>query len=137
MNGKEKSSDWLKRLLQYTLTLYSVAHRVHFNYEGENFYSIHLLFGEIYKDLQDSVDDIGENIRKLGFYVYPENMMPASVEGSIPNFSVHLNLYKQVIVQCIAAATEDNNQGLLNYLAARQDQMDKWSWFIDSENKAI
>ena len=47
---------------------YLKAHYYHWNVEGVNFKEYHDLFGVIYEEVYDSIDDFAENIRKLGAY---------------------------------------------------------------------
>lgn len=67
-NANKASSDALCRVLADTYVLYLKTHNYHWNVEGPKFRSLHLMFEEQYRDLWQSLDDIAERIRALGFY---------------------------------------------------------------------
>ena len=48
-------------------TLLGKTHGFHWNVVGPQFHSLHEMFEEQYRDLQDAVDEIAERIRALGF----------------------------------------------------------------------
>lgn len=55
----------LSRLLADEYTLLLKTQNCHWNVEGPFFYSLHLLFEQQYKALQDKVDTLAERIRAL------------------------------------------------------------------------
>jgi starvation-inducible DNA-binding protein len=59
-------ADELARLLADTYTLYLKTHGYHWNVQGPQFRSFHLMFEEQYLELQTAVDEIAERIRALG-----------------------------------------------------------------------
>jgi starvation-inducible DNA-binding protein len=67
-NANKASSDALCRVLADTYVLYLKTHNYHWNVEGPKFRSLHLMFEDQYRDLWQSLDDIAERIRALGFY---------------------------------------------------------------------
>jgi starvation-inducible DNA-binding protein len=42
------------------------AQNFHWNVEGPLFPQLHMLFGDIYEEVYESIDPFAENIRKLG-----------------------------------------------------------------------
>lgn len=58
----------LTPLLADTYALYLKTQNYHWNVQGMNFYSLHLLFERQYKELAEAVDRIAERIRTLGTY---------------------------------------------------------------------
>ena len=54
-------------------TFYLKAHFFHWNVEGINFRELHDLFGTIYEEVYDSIDDFAEKIRSLGAYAPGSN----------------------------------------------------------------
>lgn len=58
----------MKKALANTFAFYLKAHGFHWNIEGSNFPQYHSLFGTIYSEVQGSIDDFAEEIRKLGAY---------------------------------------------------------------------
>lgn len=58
--------DALLSVLADTTIVYYKTHGFHWNVEGANFYSLHLMFEKFYQTLWESMDDIAERIRALG-----------------------------------------------------------------------
>ena len=54
-------------MLADSYTLLGKTHGFHWNVVGPQFHSLHEMFEEQYRDLQDAVDEIAERIRALGF----------------------------------------------------------------------
>jgi starvation-inducible DNA-binding protein len=75
--GRTKVAEGLSRFLSDSYLLYLKTQNFHWNVEGKEFASLHLLFEDQYKDLSTAVDTIAERIRALG--------MPAP--GSFKEFS--------------------------------------------------
>ena len=50
-------------------SFYLKAHQFHWNVEGINFKQLHDLFGGIYEEVYDSIDDFAEKIRGLDTYM--------------------------------------------------------------------
>jgi starvation-inducible DNA-binding protein len=67
-NASKASSDALCRVLADTYVLYLKTHNYHWNVEGPKFRNLHKMFEEQYNDLWQSLDDIAERIRALGYY---------------------------------------------------------------------
>jgi starvation-inducible DNA-binding protein len=61
----EKNIENLHVILHGTLALRLKAQRCHWNVRGENFRSYHELFQDLYEELDDGFDEIGEQIRIL------------------------------------------------------------------------
>ncbi len=65
MNNKSMVES-LKVLLIESYALYFKTQNYHWNVEGPEFASLHLLFEEQYQDLAESIDTTAELIRGLG-----------------------------------------------------------------------
>lgn len=61
------TADHLEIVLANTFVLYTKTLNFHWNIVGANFAGLHGLFEGQYKGLSDSVDEIAERIRTLGF----------------------------------------------------------------------
>ena len=80
MSTKEKEMngiEHLRRVLSDTFVLYMKTYAVHWNYTGSNFFSIHRLTEEQYKELAEAVDEIAERVRALG------HQAPISLEAML------------------------------------------------------
>lgn len=65
MSSKEVVNH-LNIVLVETYTLYLKTQNYHWNVTGSNFYSLHSMFEEQYKELAEAIDEIAERIRALG-----------------------------------------------------------------------
>ena len=62
----------LKVLLANIYQMYFKAHGFHWNVEGSNFAEMHGFFEKIYEDVDDTIDTIGEWLRKFDVVVPPD-----------------------------------------------------------------
>jgi starvation-inducible DNA-binding protein len=65
--GTEKVVEALSQVLADTFTLSLKTHNFHWNVTGRMFHTLHLMFGEQYKELWLAADAIAKRIRALGF----------------------------------------------------------------------
>lgn len=144
---KDDLANQLRDLLADTVQYRFLAHGSHWNVQGVNFQQFHELFGEIYADLEGSIDPLAENIRKLNFTapIQLSDYLESSEEvgEQAPTLSVDpvqlaMTLYKanedtlECVVKAIMLATQINEQGIVNFLADRQDMLSKWQWQLRS-----
>lgn len=60
-------AELLEKALANTYLLYAKTQGVHWNIIGPMFYGVHKLTQEQYEDMADSIDEIAERIRALGY----------------------------------------------------------------------
>ena len=137
----------LKTTLADAVVLYLRAHGYHWNVEGPDFREYHGLFEEIYSDVYGSVDSIAESIRKMGDYApYRLERLTAlrtlaeeSVEPNTKDMTEDLLKANEAMVDrlnvAFKAATDENEQGIANFLAERIDAHQKWCWFLRASLK--
>ncbi|MGA9652167.1 Dps family protein [Pedobacter sp.] len=65
----EKVADCLAALLADEYILYTKTKKAHWNIEGLDFYSKHLLFEKQFGQLDEVIDELAERIRTVGHYV--------------------------------------------------------------------
>lgn len=143
--------DELKRQLKETFavvfSLYLKAANFHWNVEGPDFFLYHKLFNEIYDDIYGSIDPLAEHLRAIGTYV-PANLkriteltMIEDALEPIPASDMIARLHDdnvavvKSLTKSFAEAEKHNLQGLMNFLAARIEQHNKWSWFLRATKK--
>ncbi len=129
-------------------TLFSVymkTHFIHFNVIGTNFYEYHKLTDKIWKDLIDSFDVLGEQIRILDI-LCPCSMSEfkklSQVEeltevGDAKGMLYELLLDTEKLVE-VLNETEKlsiNHVGLQNVLQGLIEKIEKWSWMLRSTIK--
>ena len=118
------------------------AQNFHWNVEGPLFPQLHMLFGDIYEEVYESVDPFAENIRKLGSYApgsFSRLSQLAAIndEERIPPAKDMLEILLQdndVILESIKAAYDAAEAvgavGLSDFLAGRQDAHMKHGWML-------
>jgi starvation-inducible DNA-binding protein len=143
----EELSKALKIAFASEFSFYLKAHYFHWNVEGADFSQYHKLFGKVYEEVQEAIDDFAEHIRKIGSYTpgsFERFSMLTRIEDEteIPN---HLemtqillddsdkmaNIFKLVF----AIAEREGEHGLADFLAGRQDAHRKHSWMLRASLK--
>jgi starvation-inducible DNA-binding protein len=130
----------LQDLLADTVSFYLKAHGAHWNVVGEDFSEYHELFGEIYEDAQEAIDPTAELLRKLNAPALGDireiasraEGEPVADDNDEESLAEAVYAANEMVLDCIAhaigEATRLNMQGILNFLAERQDMHQKWSW---------
>jgi len=125
----------LQDLLNNVSEYYITAHQFHWNVVGPDFAEFHKFFNKIYNDAFESIDGLGEAIRKMDQMVDIEFGQPDecnSVQEMLKCLSdmnmALINQYKNTI-DC---ANKYNEQGILNFLADRLDKHQMFQWQISS-----
>jgi starvation-inducible DNA-binding protein len=138
----EELAKALKIVFASEFSFYLKAHYFHWNVEGPDFAEFHDLFGNIYEEVYGSIDPFAENIRKSGSYT----------PGSFERFSMLSKIEDETEIPDALSMTqilledsdkmanlfgltykiaETNNEfGLANFLADRQDAHRKHSWML-------
>lgn len=137
-------TDNLKILLASVNALSIKAQNFHWNVEGDNFPQYHEFFANFYEDVYSSVDKIAEYIRTLDSYA-PGSLsryMELSIiqdQTKIPRAELMFaELFEDntqminLLNHCFATATEENKQGIANFIAERLDAHEKHQWMIRS-----
>lgn len=134
----------LKKLLAETIVVRYRAQGYHWNVVGPLFVDLHSLFGEVYSDLDDSVDPLAENLRKLGALA-PHRLADFVALADIAETDEPIDATAMVndlldgieaLIPCLAeafeAAEDANQQGIANFIAERIDATQKWAWQLRS-----
>lgn len=121
-------------------SMYLSAAGAHWNVTGTDFTEYHALFGEIYEDVQGSIDPLAENILKLGGRA-PQNIQEMTAASPVPTvydvrepggFARQLADVNDGVITALTAAfavaNSLNEQGVANFLAERIDAHQKWRW---------
>ena len=138
----------LKKLQANSVVLYSTAHGFHWNVEGPLFTQYHAFFEEIYTDVYGSIDIVSEWIRKFDS-VAPYTLSDFMINSTYGDTQVDSNspiaMSKQLldmistmisdIKTMFTAATLQEEQGLANFLADRQDKLEFWKWWLKASIK--
>ena len=140
-------ADSLKRLLANEITMFLKAQGFHWNVEGPMFSQFHDFFAEIYSDVYGSVDPTAENIRKLGEYapftlptfdrlreVSDRKITTNPIDMCVDLIDANDDVL-ECIDECIKLAMDENEQGIANFLAERDDRHKKWRWQLKATIK--
>ena len=126
---------------------YLQAHYYHWNVEGRHFSQDHKLFGDIYEDVQESIDKFAEQLRTLdtfapGVFNRFMDLSQIEQESTIPDAE---EMYDKLIAsneQVIESLTdlfqllESNGlHGFGDFIAGRIDAHNKHQWMLTSTLK--
>lgn len=133
----------LAEVLSDSVVLSKVVHGFHWNVKGSDFSEYHEFFGEIYTDLEESVDPTAESILKLGFdapYLLEDflgltSIKAVRVSSSDPqtmlmDLAGHLYTIIGCTLNAFNIASDCNEQGIANFLAGRDEILKKHMWQV-------
>ena len=140
----------IKVLLANTTVMYYKAHQFHWNIEGIEFTQFHEFFGDLYTDVYNSVDPIGELLRKLDDYA-PVSLDDLFKYKTVQEETTRVELLSDILASLIKAneevlaslnkvftiANADKQQGICNFIADRIDTHQKHAWFLRASAKKI
>jgi len=143
----EKLQQASKVAFASTYSFYLKAHNFHWNVEGSDFYEYHELFGKIYQEVYNSIDEFAEKIRALQTYV-PASLSRFNMLSKIQDETDILakdqmlaELLKDnekliaIIKYTYDAAEAVGEHGFSNFLAERMDAHRKHSWMLRASLK--
>jgi starvation-inducible DNA-binding protein len=138
-------ADDLKTLLATQYAFVIKAQYFHWNVEGSDFGQLHDFFGNIYSEVyENAIDQTAEFVRILDEYTpgsFERFQELSLVQGQtkIPRARLMIEeLYadSQIVIdflnQCFAAAEQENQQGIADFIAGRIDAMGKHRWQLRS-----
>lgn len=137
-------SESLKVLYGTSFAFFVKSFGFHHNVEGPDFGQLHEFFGDIYQDVFDSLDKIAEYIRTLNEYapgslerfqelsqISGQTKVPRArlmIEELLANNDQMIDLLNETF----AAAEQENQQGIANFVAERIDAHGKHGWQLRS-----
>ena len=138
-------ADSLKTLLATEYAFVIKAQFFHWNVEGPDFAQLHEFFGDLYEEVYDnSIDKTAEYIRTLDDYtpgsferflelstITGQTKVPRArlmIEELLANNMQMIDLLNETF----AAAEQENQQGIANFIAERIDAHGKHSWMLRS-----
>lgn len=137
----------LQSVLSDVVTLYFKAQGCHWNVEGPDFSQYHDLFGAIYADVYDSIDPLAENVRKLGAYspftleafLQLRTLTDSEIDTTPVKMAVSLLSDNEHVITrlnlAFQVASDENQQGIADFIAGRIDMHQKWSWQLRASTK--
>ena len=137
-------SDNLKVLLASTQSFAIKSQNFHWNVESRNFPEYHKFFDDLYSDVNETIDRIAEYIRTLDHYTPGSLQRYAELsiikdQTRIPRAELMFmetyqdcNLMIELVVSMFTEATNEEQQGIANFMAELQDLYGKKAWFVRS-----
>lgn len=140
----DKLIEAMKRLFATNFQYAVKAQGFHVNVVGPDFLQYHELFGKVYTDAQDSIDDIAEQIRGLQG-IAPFALGRITQLGTISDSAERpapLAMVRELLIdtqklmdhyeECHDIAAENRVYGLINFLEGRMDHHTKLMWMLRS-----
>jgi starvation-inducible DNA-binding protein len=138
-------ADSLKTLLATEYAFVIKAQFFHWNVEGPDFSQLHKFFGKLYDEVyENSIDRTAEYIRTLDDYapgsferflelssITGQTKVPRArlmIEELLANNMQMIDLLNEIF----AAAEQENQQGIANFVAERIDAHGKHGWMLRS-----
>lgn len=141
---RQEIASGLSKLLADSYTLYLKTHNFHWNVEGPQFHTLHLMFEQYYTELALAVDEIAERIRALGVkapgtytaYAKLASIDEATGEESAEEMIRQLVLGQEAIVRTARAtlrpATAAGDEPTADLLTQRMQIHEKNAWMLRS-----
>ena len=141
---RQRIASGLSKLLADSYTLYLKTHNYHWNVEGPQFNTLHLMFEGHYTELATAVDEIAERIRALGVKApgsYSEfnaitSIKEASGEESAEEMIRQLVIGQETVArtarEASEAAADASDEPTADLLTQRMQIHEKNAWMLRS-----
>lgn len=141
---RQEIASGLSKLLADSYTLYLKTHNFHWNVEGPQFNTLHLMFEQYYTELALAVDEIAERIRALGIkapgsysaYAKLASIDEATGEESAEEMIRQLVLGQEAVVRTARAALRPaataGDEPTADLLTQRMQIHEKNAWMLRS-----
>ena len=142
---RKSVTDILNKLLASEHVLYIKIRNYHWNVVGPQFHSLHELFEAQYTALQESIDELAERIRVLGYNAVgtmaefiqlsdikedaPGVFPPAGemVANALDGHEVTIRDLREAID---TVGDDCNDQGTADFLTAKMEEHEKMAWML-------
>ena len=140
--------DDLKTLMATSFSFYIKTANYHWNIEGDDFISYHPWLGEVYSNVNGTIDRLAEYIRTLQAYAPASLTRFSELSVIADQFEVvqppllfqQMLDDNQVVIDLLNktfdAATAERQQGIANFMAERLDYHNKLAWQLKSTLKS-
>ncbi len=142
-----KTAECLKKVQADTFGMFLNAWFFHWNVEGTDFKQLHALFGDIYNELFEGIDDIAEHLRAMdvyapGSYSRFKELSTVPEEQKIPTAATMVQklLATNAIViaslrECVKDAQEEELEEIVNFIGGRLEAHTKHGWMLRATTK--
>jgi starvation-inducible DNA-binding protein len=140
----EQLIQQMKELLADTFAFRLKTQYYHWNIEGPDFVQYHEFLGDLYEEIDGSVDETAEKIRSLNAYapgsfkrylvlatIQCDDMIIPAVE-MLSQVKIDNDTLRNKLKQVRNTAESAGEFGLVNFLEGRLDAHDKHAWMLSS-----
>lgn len=132
----------LKALLADNIALKFKSQGYHWNVEGDDFKQYHDFFGEIYDDYEDATDTYAEWLRMLQAYApyrltdffdmstISEPVLVGDPQPMLVDLYESIEKHIEDLKDAVDAANLARENGLVDFLSARQTASQKFCWML-------
>lgn len=132
----------LRQLLADNIALKFKAQGYHWNVEGDDFQQYHEFFGEIYEDFEGSTDAYAEWLRMLKQYApyrltdffdmatITEPVLAGDPQPMLSDLYESIEKHIEDLKNAVDLATAARENGLVDFLSARQAASQKFCWML-------
>lgn len=145
---RKKAAEAVSKVLATSYALYLKTQYYHWNVVGAEFYNLHVMFEEQYKELREAIDDIAERIRALGavspgtfrdFHalniIDEDDNVPGHWTEMVDNLSRGHEILAKECRRIIGELTETGDEGTIDMLTERMKLHEKTAWMLRSLRK--
>ena len=138
----------VKRAFSNSFMFYLKAHFYHWNVEGRHFSQDHELFGNIYEEVQGSLDKFAEEIRSIDSYapgtfdrfkefsdIQQEQNVP-SAEQMYANLLADTDTVIKQLTTTFEELEKRKLHGFADFIGGRMDALNKHAWMLRSTLKS-
>ena len=134
----------LRMLLADNIALKFKAHGYHWNVESDDFKQFHDFFSDIYEDFDEATDTYAEWLRMLKTYApyrltdffdmstVGEPTIVGDPQPMLADLYVSIEKHIEDLKNAIDMADANRENGLVDFLSARQTASQKFCWMIGS-----
>lgn len=135
--------------LANTYIMYFKSASYHWNVEGFMFHQFHDFFGNVYEELHEAIDPMAEHIRALGGYgptslvdmlrfstITEDLVRPTSARAMLESLQASNTGVIDSLNKAFMFAEQNNDQGLLDFIAGRLASHSKHGWQLAASLKS-
>lgn len=134
INHNQKVAKKLQDFIDQSYAALITTQNLHWNVEGEKFYSVHKLTEEIYNELFAAIDEIAERLRAIGHKAYV-NYSSSAKDVSIKDVMESQLACAQTAQELIEAAQEIGDEVTVGLATDRLEVHQKTAWMLKSQSK--
>lgn len=142
--ARQGSSEILNARLSDAYVLYTKTRKYHWNVTGIEFAQLHAFFEEQYDQLEESIDEIAERVRQLGYMAFGTldefkrtsvieerpGVNPSAQEMIRDLLNDHETIIQQLRKDVDTTAEEYHDMGTSDFLTGLMEAHEKMAWML-------